>query len=61
MRDLVGEPKEITQSRQQQEILQDLLADLSQVNGTVRRIRIVVIGAVIAPKAIIRSNRQMHL
>lgn len=38
MRDLVGEPKEITQSRQQQEILQDLLVDLSQVNGTVRRI-----------------------
>ncbi|HHP7231530.1 MAG TPA: hypothetical protein ACFCUY_11815 [Xenococcaceae cyanobacterium] len=38
VRDLVGEPKEITQSRQQQEILQDLLADLNQVNGTVRRI-----------------------
>ena len=38
VRDLVGEPKEITQSRQQQEILQDLLSDLTQVNGTVRRI-----------------------
>ena len=38
VRDLVGEPKEVTQSRQQQEILQDLLSDLTQVNGTVRRI-----------------------
>jgi hypothetical protein len=38
VRDLVQEPKEITQSRQQQEILQDLLSDLTQVNGTVRRI-----------------------
>lgn len=38
LRNLVGEPQEVTQSRQQQEILQDLLTDLSQVNGTVRRI-----------------------
>jgi polyhydroxyalkanoate synthesis regulator phasin len=38
VRDLVQEPKEITQSRQQQEILQDLLSDLTQVNNTVRRI-----------------------
>ncbi|MEL6446284.1 MAG: hypothetical protein AAFQ86_18890, partial [Bacteroidota bacterium] len=38
VRDIVQEPKEITQSRQQQEILRDLLSDLSQVNGTVRRI-----------------------
>jgi hypothetical protein len=38
VRDLVQEPKEITQSRQQQEILQDLLSDLTQVNSTVRRI-----------------------
>lgn len=38
VRDIVQEPKEVTQSRQQQEILQDLLSDLAQVNGTVRRI-----------------------
>ena len=38
IRDIVQEPKEVTQSRQQQEILQDLLSDLSQINGTVRRI-----------------------
>lgn len=38
VRDIVQEPKEITQSRQQQEILRDLLSDLSQINGTVRRI-----------------------
>ena len=38
LRDIVREPKEVTQSRQQQEILQDLLSDLSQVNATVRRI-----------------------
>lgn len=37
-RDLVQEPREVTQSRQQQEILSDLLADLSHVNATVRRI-----------------------
>jgi hypothetical protein len=29
--------REVTQSRQQQEILRDLLNDLQQVNGTVRR------------------------
>ena len=38
VRDLVQEPHEITQARQQQEILQDLLADLGNVNSTVRRI-----------------------
>ncbi len=38
VRDLVQEPREVTQSRQQQEILQDLLMDLGQVNATVRRI-----------------------
>ena len=38
IRDLVQEPREVTQSRQQQEILRDLLQDLAQVNGTVRRI-----------------------
>jgi hypothetical protein len=38
VRDLVQEPKEITQSRQQQEILRDLLQDLGSVNATVRRI-----------------------
>lgn len=37
IRDLVQEPREVTQSRQQQEILQDLLADLGNVNSTVRR------------------------
>jgi len=38
IRDLVQEPREVTQSRQQQEILQDLLTDLSNVNTTLRRI-----------------------
>ncbi|MBD2006431.1 MULTISPECIES: hypothetical protein [Cyanophyceae] len=38
VRDLVQEPREVTQSRQQQEILQDLLVDLGNVNLTVRRI-----------------------
>lgn len=38
VRDLVQEPKEVTQSRQQQEILRDLLMDLGNVNATVRRI-----------------------
>lgn len=37
VRDLVQEPREVTQSRQQQEILRDLLNDLQQANGTVRR------------------------
>jgi len=38
IRDLVQEPREVTQSRQQQEILRDLLQDLGNVNRTVRRI-----------------------
>ena len=38
VRDLVQEPREVTQSRQQQEILRDLLSDLGNVNATVRRI-----------------------
>lgn len=38
VRDLVQEPREVTQARQQQEILQDLLLDLGNVNATVRRI-----------------------
>jgi hypothetical protein len=38
VRDLVQEPREVTQSRQQQEILHDLLLDLGNVNKTVRRI-----------------------
>jgi len=38
VRDLVQEPREVTQARQQQEILQDLLTDLGNVNATVRRI-----------------------
>jgi hypothetical protein len=38
IRDLVQEPREVTQARQQQEILQDLLQDLGKVNATVRRI-----------------------
>jgi hypothetical protein len=38
VRDLVQEPREVTQSRQQQEILRDLLLDLGSVNTTVRRI-----------------------
>ncbi len=37
VRDLVQEPREVTQSRQQQEILRDLLQDLGSVNATVRR------------------------
>ncbi|MBD3884191.1 hypothetical protein IFO70_20800 [Phormidium tenue FACHB-886] len=38
VRDLVQEPREVTQARQQQEILRDLLQDLNKVNVTVRRI-----------------------
>jgi hypothetical protein len=38
VRDIVQEPREVIQSRQQQEILQDLLQDLEKVNPTVRRI-----------------------
>lgn len=38
VRDLVQEPREVTQSRQQQEILRDMLSDLANVNPTVRRI-----------------------
>jgi hypothetical protein len=38
VRDLVQEPHEVTQSRQQQEILRDLLQNLDGVNATVRRI-----------------------
>ncbi|MBW4700203.1 MAG: hypothetical protein KME03_20330 [Aphanocapsa lilacina HA4352-LM1] len=38
VRDLVQEPREVIQSRQQQQILRDLLADLANVNPTVRRI-----------------------
>src|SRR5215470_14640375 len=38
VRDLVQEPREVTQARQQQEILRDLLQDLGSVNATVRRI-----------------------
>lgn len=38
VRDLVQEPREIIQSRQQQEILRDLMLDLGGVNATVRRI-----------------------
>ena len=38
VRDLVQEPQEVIMARQQQEILQDLLSDLSNVNRTVRRI-----------------------
>jgi hypothetical protein len=38
IRDLVQEPREVTQSRQQQEILRDLLANLGSINVTVRRI-----------------------
>ncbi|MBD2101722.1 hypothetical protein [Leptolyngbya sp. FACHB-261] len=38
VRDLVQEPREVIQSRQQQEILRDLLSTLGGVNGTVRRI-----------------------
>jgi len=38
VRDLVQEPREVTQARQQQEILRDLLQDLGSVNATLRRI-----------------------
>lgn len=38
VRDLVREPRDVTRSRQQQEILRDLLDDLTTVNGTVRDI-----------------------
>ncbi|AGY58325.1 hypothetical protein [Gloeobacter kilaueensis] len=38
VRDLVQEPREVTQARQQQQILSDLLSDLGNVNPTVRRI-----------------------
>jgi hypothetical protein len=38
VRDLVQEPREVTQARQQQEILRDLLQSLEKVNATVRRI-----------------------
>jgi hypothetical protein len=38
VRDLVREPREVTRVRQQQEILRDLLDDLSTVNDTVRQI-----------------------
>ncbi|NJL85773.1 MAG: hypothetical protein HC886_06995 [Leptolyngbyaceae cyanobacterium SM1_1_3] len=38
IRDLVQDPYEVTQGRQQQEILADLLSDLGGVNATVRRI-----------------------
>ena len=38
VRDLLQEPREVIQARQQQEILQDLLVDLGNVNATVRRI-----------------------
>ncbi len=38
VRDLVREPREVTRSRQQQEILRDLMEDLGTVNATVRDI-----------------------
>jgi len=38
VRDMVQEPREVIQSRQQQDVLQDLLQDLTKVNPTVRRI-----------------------
>ena len=38
IRDLVREPREVTRAVQQQEILRDLLEDLSTVNDTVRQI-----------------------
>ena len=38
VRDLVREPREVTRARQQQEILRDLLEDLTTVNDTVRDI-----------------------
>lgn len=38
VRDLVQEPREVIQARQQQEILQDLLTDIENLNPTLRRI-----------------------
>jgi hypothetical protein len=38
VRDLAREPQEVTRSRQQQEILRDLLEDFGTVNETVRQI-----------------------
>lgn len=38
VRDLLNEPREVTRTRQQQEILRDLLEDLATVNPTVRDI-----------------------
>ena len=38
VRDLVCEPREVTRSRQQQEILRDVLEDLATVNDTLRQI-----------------------
>lgn len=38
VRDMVQEPREVIQARQQQDVLQDLLQDLTKVNPTVRRI-----------------------
>lgn len=38
VRDLVQEPRDVIQSRQQQEILRDLLINLENINPTVRRI-----------------------
>lgn len=38
VRDMVNEPREITRVRQQQEVLRDLLEDLSTVNDTLRQI-----------------------
>jgi hypothetical protein len=38
VRDVATEPQEITRSRQQQEILRDLLEDLATVNEVVRQI-----------------------
>ena len=37
VRDLVCEPQEVTRARQHQEILRDLLEDLSTVNDTLRQ------------------------
>jgi hypothetical protein len=38
VRDLAQEPREVTQARQQQAVLSDLLQDLESVNTTIRRI-----------------------
>ena len=38
VRDMVNEPREVTRVRQQQEVLRDLLEDLSTVNDTLRQI-----------------------